>query len=72
MILKRPNIKKIFSEEKINKKDTIILSPSVKNNSETKNPPDDMIVNAKVNFSNILSSVKFKKNKEIKNNIANA
>ena len=72
MILKRPNIKKIFNEEKINKKDIIILSLSVKNNSEIKKPPDDIIVNAKVNFSNIRNSVKFKKNNEIKNNIPNA
>ena len=71
-ILNKPKIKKIFNDDNINKKEITILSLFDKTKSEIKKPPVEIIVNDRVNLSNILKSVKFKKNKEIKNKIAKA
>ena len=66
-ILRIPNITKIFNEEKINKIDTIIWSKPPRIKFDDWNPPVEIIVKDKLNLSNILKSVKFKKKIEIKN-----
>ena len=59
-------MKKIFKDDNKNKKDKINLSVLDKINLVDSNPPVEIIVNNKLNLSNILRSVKFNKNKDIR------